>query len=98
MTKNEPENKIQNAPVNELKENELENVSGGLWGITIIDQCISRFEERICMECFGEYCPQLDVVNRKFDIQHDGSTKNEYVLTCKKGCFKDLRFLKSITY
>ena len=98
MKANETENKTQTTPANELNENELENVSGGLWGITIMDTCRNRFDERVCMECFGEYCPQLVVNDRKFDIGYKGSTKDEYVLTCKKGCFTDLKFNKSVTY
>jgi bacteriocin-like protein len=97
MKANERENKTQSAPANELNENDLENVSGGLWGITILDTCRNSFEERVCMECFGEYCPQLVVNDQKYDY-YQGNTKNEYVLTCKKGCFKNLKFSKSITY
>jgi hypothetical protein len=95
---NETENGKPDAPANELNESELEKASGGLWGITIWDLCYHEFNETKCMDAIGEHCPQLIVCNWKTTSDMSGNSQIEYVLTCRKGCFKGLKYLKSITY
>jgi bacteriocin-like protein len=98
MKSNEPENKMQNEPANELNEKDLENVSGGLGGITLLDLCKGKFDEIGCLNAFFEPCPQLVVCDHRTTDDKNGSTQELYVYTCKKGCFKDLKLLKSVTY
>lgn len=63
-----PSPEMQAATANELSEKELEDVSGGLWGITIIDTCQKKYDYNHCCNNFGR-CPNL-IINSE-DVQFD---------------------------
>jgi hypothetical protein len=72
----------QGAP---LDENELENVSGGLWGITIFDTCQQKYDYKHCCNNFGN-CPQLDVIGEYIEVVN-GRKVRHFTCSCNKGYF-----------
>lgn len=73
-----------------LKENELEDVSGGLWGITLIDTCKNEYQSGICRyNDFGR-CPRL-IIEEQEHIRTYNFSGYCYVVTCSKGCFTKLK-------
>lgn len=75
--------------VNAIDDNELADVSGGLWDITILDTCPKHFEYLRCCKNFGK-CPNLiiDHVNT-----HDAGLFKKtysYVFSCAKGYYSQV--------
>jgi len=64
-----------------LSDEELEDVGGGLFGITIVDTCEKHWKEDICCAIWGK-CPNLLTISSE-------STPFEYtdVFKCNKGYF-----------
>ncbi len=81
----ENEAPAQQSPVS---EKDLENVSGGLWGITIFDSCQKRFYKEICETSMFGSCPHLIVVN-KVSNYHSQTVETITTYSCSKGCFKN---------
>jgi bacteriocin-like protein len=92
LKENETVNKLQSAPANELNENELENVSGGLGGITLIDLCQGRFNPAICLDAIGEKCPRLVIENKGSSTGIISQFIYHYVVSCNKGCFNSVDY------
>jgi hypothetical protein len=68
-----------------MGDSELEGVSGGYWGVTLIDTCPNRYDFEACYNRWGE-CPNL-IVHRK-DISYEGRmVKISLLCSCKKGCY-----------
>lgn len=88
MADNEKENTANNtAPLN---ENELGDVNGGLWDITIWDTCTHQFDFQKCCRNFGQ-CPNLIAknTNTRYDHEIEGYMF-DYVLSCAKGYFHNV--------
>ncbi len=78
-----------------LSENELGDVNGGLWGITIMDTCPHEFSFDKCCYNFGK-CPNLVV--KKSGISFNEYFQKEmydYVFSCAKGYFYNERAMTS---
>lgn len=65
-----------------LSDKELEDVGGGLFGITIVDSCEKRWNEGICSSAIWGKCPNLLTIRSE-------TTPIEYtdVFKCQKGYF-----------
>lgn len=70
----------------QLSEDDLNGVSGGLFGITIIDTCQKRYDYMHCCSNFG-CCPQLDVVGEYIEYVN-GRKVRTFTCSCKKGYFQ----------
>ncbi len=70
-------------------DDDLANVSGGLWNITLWDTCPKSFNYFHCCKNFGK-CPNLiiDHVN----VRNDGLFKKAYSydFSCSKGYFSQV--------
>ncbi|MEA4832717.1 MAG: hypothetical protein VB118_08885 [Oscillospiraceae bacterium] len=88
------ENSDQQKSSSELKDNELEDVSGGLFGITLIDECPWEFKFTSCMMSPFGRCPRLIVEDKKPRYPSYPSLGYEYVVTCSKGIFTKLEFFE----
>jgi hypothetical protein len=75
-----------NGQVVSLDENELESVSGGLFGITIIDTCQQKYDYNHCCNNFGN-CPQLDVIGEYIGLVN-GRKVRTISCSCNKGYFQ----------
>lgn len=75
--------------VNAIDDNELTNVSGGLWNITILDTCPKCFEYFRCCKNFGK-CPNL-IINSE-NVRNAGLFKKaySYVFSCSKGYYSQV--------
>jgi hypothetical protein len=69
----------------QLSEDELEGVSGGLWGITLIDTCPEKYDYNHCCNNFGN-CPQLVVISEYIDVSN-GRQMRHITCSCDKGYF-----------
>lgn len=69
----------------QLSEDELNGVSGGLFGITIIDTCQQKYDYFHCCKNFGD-CPQLDVVGEYIE-NVNGRKVRHFTCSCNKGYF-----------
>lgn len=81
---------VQADAANELCDKQLEDVSGGLWGITIIDTCQKKYDYNHCCNNFGR-CPNL-IINSE-DVQFDEANfqrVHHYVFSCAKGYFANV--------
>jgi len=74
---------------NALPDNDLSDVSGGLWNITLIDTCPKCFEYFRCCKNFGK-CPNL-IINHE-NVRNVGLFKKaySYVFSCSKGYFNQI--------
>jgi hypothetical protein len=81
------ETSTQQKSSEELKDKELEDVSGGLFDITIADLCQSRFELHYCMQSMFGRCPRLIVEEKKIRFPSYPEYGYKYVVTCSKGIF-----------
>jgi hypothetical protein len=70
---------------NALSEDELKDVSGGLWNITLIDTCPQKYDYNHCCNNFGN-CPQLEVI-MDFSIVENGRRTRHITCSCNKGYF-----------
>ena len=85
MSENEKENSANTAEP--LSENELSDVSGGLWGITIWDTCTHEFSFQKCCRNFGQ-CPNLIEKNTNTRYDHEKECyMYDFVFSCAKGYF-----------
>lgn len=84
---NKEETVTQQESIKELKENELEDVSGGLFGITIIDECPNKFDLYYCMISLYGKCPRLIIEEKKPQYKSRPDLGYKYVVTCSKGVF-----------
>ncbi|MEA4832716.1 hypothetical protein SDC9_103481 [bioreactor metagenome] len=94
-TKDKKETKNSQTPDNpgkEINESELENVSGGLWNITIWDTCENAFVADKCFANIWGQCPKLIVESKSL------SELNQYTycFTCTKGCFAKLKYMTNV--
>lgn len=94
MSKNKEENALHEgtAPIgeaNELHDNDLSDVSGGLWNITILDTCPKCFDYLRCCKNFGK-CPNL-IINSE-NVRNAGLFKKaySYVFSCSKGYYSQV--------
>jgi hypothetical protein len=74
-----------------LNEKDLEAVSGGLLGITIVDTCPQKYDYGHCCDNFGR-CPNL-IVNSE-DVHNDfqkEQTVYNYVFSCAKGYYSRVK-------
>jgi len=71
-----------------LNDEELKDVGGGLFGITIVDTCEKRWNEGICNAIWG-MCPNLLTISSV-------TTPIEYtdVFKCKKGYFDSVTVVR----
>ncbi|MEA4832715.1 hypothetical protein SDC9_103480 [bioreactor metagenome] len=82
------------APVieaNAVNDDELSDVSGGLWNITILDTCPKSFNYFHCCKNFGK-CPNL-IINDE-QSRNAGFLKKaySYVFSCAKGYFSQVSY------
>jgi len=77
-----------------LDENELESVSGGLFGITIIDTCQQKYDYDHCCNNFGS-CPQLNVIGEYIEIVN-GRKVRTITCSCNKGYFQYITDTRNI--
>lgn len=75
-----------------INENELENVSGGLWGITIIDACENSFVLDKCFTNIWGQCPKLIIESKTVSEQGIPT----YCFSCAKGCYKKLTYIMHV--
>ena len=68
-----------------LSEDELDGVSGGLYGITLFDTCQHKYDYNHCRNNFGD-CPQLDVIGEYIEYVN-GRKVRHFTCTCNKGYF-----------
>ncbi len=68
-----------------LSEDELGDVSGGLFGITIIDTCQKKYDYNHCCNNFGN-CPQLYVIGEYIAVEN-GRKMRHITCGCNKGYF-----------
>lgn len=90
MSERKDMNELPVDTAKELADKELQDVSGGLWGITIIDTCLGKYDYDKCCNNFGR-CDNLIVVSE--DVQFDlanGQRIHNYVFSCAKGCFSNV--------
>lgn len=85
MGKNEQKDSCENQAdysSQKLSDEELENVGGGFFGITIVDTCEKRWNEGICSSAIWGECPNLLTISSV-------TTPFEYtdVYKCQKGYF-----------
>ena len=78
---------------NQLKDSELEDVSGGLFGITIIDNCEKRFDPYICFAALWGQCPRLIIEDKKYLFTIGKRTDYKYIFSCSKGCFSKQEYV-----
>jgi hypothetical protein len=73
-----------------LSDGEMEDVSGGLLGITIVDTCPKKYDYSHCCNNFGR-CPNLVIVSE--DVQFDVvnfQRIHRYVFSCAKGYYSNV--------
>jgi hypothetical protein len=91
MSENENTKEINATTAAPLNEDELKDVSGGLWGITITDTCIHEFDFDKCCDNFGK-CPNLVVKKSSSHFDQNKQEKiYEYLFSCAKGYFYNAR-------
>lgn len=76
--------KADNGNNKQLSDDELNGVSGGLFGITIIDTCQQKYDYNHCCNNFGN-CPQLDS-SEHIEVVN-GRRVRHIVCSCNKGYF-----------
>ncbi len=91
-TSKKEETVTQQQPCGELKDNELEDVSGGLFGITLVDECPYEFKFTSCMMSLFGRCPRLIVEGKKLRYPSHPDLGYEYIVTCSKGVFTKYEF------
>lgn len=74
-----------------INESELENVSGGLWNITILDTCENAFVADKCYWSVWGQCPRLIIESQKLSEFN----QEIYCFTCTKGCYTKLTYVTS---
>lgn len=74
---------------NAVDDNALADVSGGLWGITILDTCPKCFDYFHCCKNFGK-CPNL-IINSE-NVRNVGLFQKaySYVYSCSKGYYSQV--------
>ncbi len=75
-----------------ISESELENVSGGLWNITILDTCENSFVADKCFASIWGKCPKLIIENQKLSELN----QKTYCFSCAKGCYTKLTYMTNI--
>lgn len=91
----EENKKTNEAPAkqSELAERDMENISGGLWGITILDSCQGRFYKEICETSLFGNCPHLIVVNKTKNYKAAQMIETITTYSCSKGCFNKTQII-----
>jgi hypothetical protein len=72
-----------------LNDEELENVGGGILGITILDSCQKQWDKGICWGAIWGACPNLLTISSE-------TTPFEYtdVYKCEKGYFNSVTVVR----
>lgn len=85
MSEKEDKMSVNTENSSELSEDALNSVSGGLFGITIIDTCPQKYEYHHCCKNFGK-CPQLIVICENIEVV-DANRVHNITCSCNKGFF-----------
>ena len=86
MTKEKIKKRETSAQQSQISEKDLESVTGGLWGITILDSCNKRFYKEICETSTWGNCPHLIVVDKVRNYM-GSRCQTITAYSCSKGCF-----------
>lgn len=75
-----------------ISESELENVTGGLWNMTIVDTCENAFVADKCFANIWGPCPRLIIESQTLSELN----QTTYCFSCTKGCYTKLTYMTNI--